>query len=39
MLNDVLMTRFVAILSRFVSDLIGPIGRDARVSAAFAKRK
>jgi hypothetical protein len=39
MLNDVLKTRFVAILIRFVGGRNGPIRRDARVSAGFAKRK
>ena len=37
MLNDVLMTRFVAILSWFVSGPNGPNRRDARVSAGFAE--
>jgi hypothetical protein len=37
--NDVLTTRFVAILSRLVEGPIRPIRRDARVSAGFAKGK
>ena len=39
MLNDVLITRFVAILSPFVEGPIRPIPRDARVSAGFVKGK
>jgi hypothetical protein len=37
--NDVLMNRFVAILSRFVEGPIRSIRRDARVSAGFVKGK
>jgi hypothetical protein len=39
MLNDVLKTPFVAILTRFVAGPIRPIRRDARVSAGFTEGK